>query len=82
MPVSAQDVPTYTFADGTVDGWVSFNDASTPIAANAEAFTGSSFSLLTTTSLVVLEGGDKELAGLTGIGSYSLQFPVALPGGD
>ncbi len=50
MPVSAQVVQTYSFADGTADGWTSFNGASTPTASNAVAFSGSSFSLLTTTN--------------------------------
>jgi endo-1,4-beta-xylanase len=49
MPTNAQIVATYTFANGTADGWTSFNGASTPVASNAVAFSGSSFSLLTTT---------------------------------
>ena len=44
----AQVVATYTFEDGTADGWTSFNGASTPVASNAAAHSGS-FSLLTTT---------------------------------
>src|ERR1700728_3543266 len=50
MPISAQIVATYTFADGTADGWTSFNGASTPAASNTVAYSGSSYSLLTTTS--------------------------------
>jgi len=46
--LSAQTVATYSFEDGTADGWTSFNGASTPVATNAAADTGS-FSLLTTT---------------------------------
>ena len=48
----AQIVALYTFADGTADGWTSFNGASTPVASNAEAYapSGSSYSLLTTTN--------------------------------
>jgi endo-1,4-beta-xylanase len=49
MPVSAQIVATYTFADGTADGWSSFNGASTPVASSLVAYSGSSYSLLTTT---------------------------------
>lgn len=47
----AQVVKTYTFADGTADGWTLFNGASTPVASSAEALSGSgsSYSLLTTT---------------------------------
>jgi endo-1,4-beta-xylanase len=46
--LNAQTVATYSFEDGTADGWVSFNGASTPTASNAAAFSGS-YSLLTTT---------------------------------
>jgi len=44
----AQTVATYSFEDGTADGWTSFNGASTPTATNAAAYAGS-YSLLTTT---------------------------------
>ena len=44
----AQVVATYSFDDGTADGWTSFNGASTPVASNAAALDGG-FSLLTTT---------------------------------
>jgi endo-1,4-beta-xylanase len=45
---NAQIVATYNFEDGTADGWVSFNGASTPVATTAAAYSGS-YSLLTTT---------------------------------
>ena len=45
---SAQTVATYSFEDGTADGWSSFNGATTPVASNAAAYAGS-YSLLTTT---------------------------------
>jgi endo-1,4-beta-xylanase len=47
----AQVVATYTFADGTADGWASFNGASTPMASSAATYPGitSGYSLLTTT---------------------------------
>ncbi|HZD48336.1 MAG TPA: hypothetical protein VE178_06275, partial [Silvibacterium sp.] len=48
--LSAQVVATYNFSDGTADGWTSFNGASTPVASSAASYTGSSYSLLTTTS--------------------------------
>jgi endo-1,4-beta-xylanase len=41
-------VATYSFEDGAADGWTSFNGATTPVATNAAAYTGS-YSLLTTT---------------------------------
>jgi endo-1,4-beta-xylanase len=47
--MGAQTVVTYGFEDGTADGWTSFNGASTPVATNVIAHSGS-FSLLTTTS--------------------------------
>ena len=47
--LSAQVVATYSFEDGTADGWTSFFGASTPVATNAAAYSGS-YSLLTTTS--------------------------------
>ena len=49
--LNAQTVATYTFADGTADGWTSFNGASAPTATNAASYgpSGSQFSLLTTT---------------------------------
>jgi endo-1,4-beta-xylanase len=46
---SAQTVATYSFEDGTADGWTSFNGASTPVATTAAAYAGS-HSLLTTTN--------------------------------
>lgn len=48
----AQTVATYTFADGTANGWTSFNGASTPTATTAASYSGSGsqYSLLTTTS--------------------------------
>ena len=46
--LEAQTVATYSFEDGTADGWTSFNGASTPVASNAAAYAGS-YSLLTTT---------------------------------
>jgi endo-1,4-beta-xylanase len=47
--LSAQTVATYSFEDGTADGWTSFNGASTPVATTAAAYSGS-YSLLTTTN--------------------------------
>ena len=47
-PLHAQTVATFSFEDGTADGWTSFNGASTPVATTAAAYAGS-YSLLTTT---------------------------------
>ena len=49
LQLKAQTVATYDFEDGTADGWISFFNATTPIATTAEAYTGSN-SLLTSTS--------------------------------
>ena len=49
LHLSAQTVATYSFEDGTADGWTSFFGASTPVASNADAYSGS-YSLLTATS--------------------------------
>ncbi len=63
----AQTVATYSFEDGTADGWTSFYGASTPVASNAAAYSGS-YSLLTTTSA-------------TGTGGPSINLStVLLPG--
>jgi endo-1,4-beta-xylanase len=45
----AQTVATYDFEDGTAEGWSSFYNASTPVATEAAAYTGS-YSLLTATA--------------------------------
>ncbi len=47
--LDAQTVATYSFEDGTADGWGSFFGASTPVATTTAAYSGSE-SLLTTTS--------------------------------
>lgn len=48
--LTAQTVATYTFADGTVDGWTSFYGASTPVATTAASYPGAgNYSLLTYT---------------------------------
>ena len=51
-PARAQIVASYTFADGTADGWTSFNGATAPVASNDAAYapSGSSYSLLTSTN--------------------------------
>jgi len=49
LPLNAQTVSTYDFEDGTAEGWVSFFNASAPVATAAAAYSGSN-SLLTSTS--------------------------------
>ncbi len=47
--LNAQVVATYSFEDGTAQGWTSFNGATVPAATTADAFDGS-HSLLTATN--------------------------------
>jgi len=83
MPVSAQVAATYTFADGTADGWVSFNGASTPAASSAAAFSGSSFSLLTTTNSSGAGGPSVSLNGTLLAGAqYTITGWVQLTAGE
>jgi endo-1,4-beta-xylanase len=83
LPVSAQVVATYTFADGTADGWTSFNGASTPVASNAAAYTGSSYSLLTTTNSGGAGGPSLSLNGVLQAGAqYTLTGWVQLTSGE
>jgi len=65
--IQAQTVATYSFEDGTADGWSSFNGATTPVATNAAAYAGS-YSLLTTT-------------GATGAGGPSIKLNSVLQAG-
>jgi endo-1,4-beta-xylanase len=83
MPVSAQVATTYTFADGTADGWVSFNGASAPVASSAAAYSGSSFSLLTTTNSSGAGGPSVSLNGVLLAGAqYTITGWVQLTGGE
>jgi hypothetical protein len=83
MPVSAQVVATYTFADGTADGWVSFNGASTPVASSAAEYSGSSYSLLTTTNSSGAGGPSVSLNGVLQAGAqYTITGWVQLTGGE
>ena len=62
-PLNAQVVATYDFEDGTADGWVSFSGATTPVATNAAAYSGS-YSLSTTTSSTGTGGPSIDLGGV------------------
>jgi endo-1,4-beta-xylanase len=82
MPVGAQVVATYTFADGTADGWVSFNGASTPVASSGAAYSGSSYSLLTATNSSGAGGPSVSLNGVLQAGAqYTITGWVQLAGG-
>src|SRR5580700_3339671 len=78
----AQTVVTYSFEDGTADGWTSFNGASTPVATTAAAYSGS-YSLLTTTSSSGAGGPSIALNGVLQAGAtYTITGYVMLTGGE
>jgi endo-1,4-beta-xylanase len=80
--LAAQTVATYSFEDGTADGWTSFNGASTPVASNAAAYTGS-YSLLTTTSSTGSGGPSISLSSVLLPGAqYTITGYVKLTGGE
>jgi endo-1,4-beta-xylanase len=80
--VHAQTVMTWSFEDGTADGWTSFNGASTPTATNAAAFSGS-YSLLTTTSASGAGGPSVSLNGVLQAGAtYTITGYVMLTSGE
>ncbi|HEX8711527.1 MAG TPA: endo-1,4-beta-xylanase [Terracidiphilus sp.] len=78
----AQTVATYNFDDGTADGWVSFFGASTPVASNAAAYTGS-YSLLTSTSSTGTGGPQITLNSVLQAGAtYTITGYVELTNGE
>jgi endo-1,4-beta-xylanase len=80
--LSAQTVATYNFDDGTADGWTSFNGASTPVATNAAAYSGS-YSLLTTTNSSGQGGPSISLSSLLQPGAqYTITGYVMLTPGE
>ena len=79
---SAQTVATYSFEDGTADGWTSFNGASTPVASNAAAYAGSQ-SLLTTTGSGGAGGPSVSMNGILVAGAkYTITGYVRLTSGE
>src|SRR6185312_5678559 len=80
--LTAQTVATYNFDDGTADGWVSFFGASTPVASNAAAYTGS-YSLLTSTSSTGTGGPQITLNSVLQAGAtYTITGYVELTNGE
>jgi endo-1,4-beta-xylanase len=80
--MNAQTVATYSFEDGTADGWSSFNGAGTPVASNAAAYAGS-YSLLTTTSATGAGGPSIKLNSVLQAGAtYTITGYVQLAGGE
>ncbi len=78
----AQTVATYSFEDGAADGWSSFYGASTPVASNAAAYSGS-YSLLTSTSSTGTGGPSIDLSKLLLPGAkYTITGYVELASGE
>ena len=78
----AQTVATYSFEDGTADGWTSFNGASTPVATTAAAYSGSE-SLLTTTNSSGAGGPSIPLSSVLLAGAkYTITGYVQLTSGE
>jgi endo-1,4-beta-xylanase len=81
-PLSAQVVATYSFEDGTADGWGSFNGATAPVASNAAAYAGS-YSLLTTTGSSGQGGPSISVSGVLQAGAkYTITGYVRLTSGE
>jgi endo-1,4-beta-xylanase len=78
----AQTVATYSFEDGTADGWTSFNGASTPTATTAAAYAGS-HSLVTTTGTSGAGGPAISVGGVLQPGAkYTITGYVKLASGE
>ncbi len=81
-PIHAQVVAQYDFEDGTTQGWISFNGASTPVNSTAAAFTGS-HSLLTTTGSGGAGGPSITVSGVLLPGAqYTITANVMLTSGE
>lgn len=79
---TAQTVVTYSFEDVTADGWTSFNGATTPVATNAAAYSGS-YSLQTTTGSSGAGGPSIALNGVLQAGAtYTITGYVMLTSGE
>lgn len=79
---SAQTVASYSFEDGTADGWSSFYFASTPVATTAAAHSGN-YSLLTTTGSGGTGGPSISLSSVLQAGAtYTITGWVMLTSGE
>ena len=77
-----QTIATYSFEDGTAQGWTSFNGASAPAATNAAAYVGS-YSLLTTTGASGQGGPSINAGGLLQAGAkYTITGYLRLTSGE
>ncbi|HEY2403098.1 MAG TPA: endo-1,4-beta-xylanase [Steroidobacteraceae bacterium] len=81
-PGSAQVIAQYGFEDSTPQGWVSFNNASTPVNSTAAAHTGTQSLLTTTNSSGGSSGPSLELTNLVPGASYTITGFVQLTSGE
>jgi len=81
QPLSAQVIAQYGFEDGTVQGWTSFNGASTPVNSTAAAHGGAQ-SLLTTSNSSGGGGTGIRLTNLVPGASYQITGYVLLSSGE
>lgn len=81
-PARTQTVASWSFEDGTADGWTSFFNATTPTATTAAAYSGT-YSLETTTSSTGTGGPSISLNGIVQPGGkYSITAWVKLASGE
>lgn len=81
-PAGAQTVATYDFEDGTADGWVSFNGASTPASTTAAAFTGTHSLLTATNSSGASSGPSLSITNLVPGATYTITGQLMLTSGE
>ena len=77
-PGTAQVAAQYGFEDSTPQGWVSFNNASTPVNSTAAAHSGTQSLLTTTNSSGSSSGPSIKLANLVPGASYTITGFVQL----
>jgi endo-1,4-beta-xylanase len=81
-PAAAQTVATYDFEDGTAQGWISFNGATTPASSTAAAFTGTHSLLTTTNSGGASSGPSLALTNLVPGATYQITGHLMLTSGE
>src|SRR5215472_7589184 len=81
-PAGAQTIATYDFEDGTIQGWGSFNNATTPVNSTAAAFSGSHSLLTTTNPSGTSSGPSIVLKGLIPGATYQITGQLMLTSGE
>jgi len=82
IPGTAQVIAQYGFEDSTAQGWVSFNNASTPVASTAAAHSGTQSLLTTTNSTGGSSGPSLTLTNLVPGATYTITAFVQLTAGE